>query len=68
MEGSTRRQARILKVKQGFECSRLEHAVLALAYRQVVPGIPCQLPARRGDTHRGQGRSCNPQQPVAKGA
>ena len=68
MEGSIRRQARILKVQQGVEGSRLEHALLALAYRQVVPGIPCRLPARQGNTHRGLEKSCNSHQPVAKGA
>ena len=68
MEGSTRRQTRILRVKRGFECSRLEHALLAAAYEQVVRGIRCRLPARQGDTHRGLGKCCNPQQPVAKGA
>jgi hypothetical protein len=68
MEGSTFRQSRILSVQQGFERSRLEHALLASAYEQVVPGIRCRRPARQPDTHQELRTFCDPQQPVAKGA
>lgn len=68
MEGSTCRQPRILRVQQGFECSRLEHALLALAYEQVVPLVRRRLPGGRGGTSRGLRELSDPQQPVAKGA
>ena len=68
MEGSTCRQPRILRVQQGFECSRLEHALLASAYEQVVPVVRRRLPARQGDTHRELRKFCDLQQPVSKGA
>ena len=68
MEGSTFRQPRILRVQQGFERSRLEHALLASAYEQVVPGIRCRRPARQGDTHQELRTFCDPQQTVSRGA
>ena len=39
MEGFTAAAERKLTVKHGFECSRLEIALLARAYQRIVPGV-----------------------------
>ena len=39
MEGFTAAAERKLDVEHGFECSRLEIALLAQAYQRVVPGV-----------------------------
>ena len=69
MEGSTDRCPLILRVEQGFECSRLENELLASAYEQLIPIMQRRLSAhlvasrvslRQHGTHH--------QQQVAKGA
>ena len=37
MEGSSRKRKQAIVVTQGFECSRLEYELLAVAYEHAVP-------------------------------
>ena len=57
MEGSTAAAARKLGVKHGFECSRLEQALLARAYQKVVPVVRRRIGVRETGTHA---PLCNP--------
>lgn len=46
MEGSTAFAVPRLSVEHGFECSRLEQALLARAYQQVVPNVRRRIVGR----------------------
>lgn len=50
MEGSTAVAVRRLSVEHGFECSRLEQALLARAYQQVVPSVQRRTGGRESET------------------
>ena len=51
MEGSTAAAGRKLGVQHGFECSRLEQALLAQAYQKIVPGVRRRIGVRETATH-----------------
>jgi hypothetical protein len=68
MEGSTGRQPRVLRVEQGFECSRLDNALLASAYQHVVPSVRCQVGRHDADAEQDHKNICLSQQLIAKGA
>lgn len=63
MEGSTAVAVRRLSVEHGFECSRLEQALLARAYQQVVPSIRRRIGGREAETRN----SATWMYPLAKG-
>jgi hypothetical protein len=63
MEGSAAVSVRRLSVKHGFECSRLEQALLARAYQQVVPSIRRRIGGREAETRNSATRTY----PLAKG-
>ncbi len=50
MEGFTVAAERNLTVEHGFECSRLEQALLAQAYQKVVPGVRRRVGPRATET------------------
>jgi hypothetical protein len=50
MEGSAVVAVRRLGVEHDFECSRLEQALLARAYQQVVPSIRRRIGGREIET------------------
>lgn len=50
MDDSTAVVVRRLRVEQGFECSRLEQALLARAYQQVVPSVRWRIGSREAET------------------
>jgi hypothetical protein len=49
MEGRSPRKTRRFRVHREFECSRIEQAVLAAAYRKVLPDERLSLVERDGD-------------------
>jgi len=57
MEGSTAVVVRRLSVEHGFECSRLEQALLARAYQQVVPSIRRRIGGREAETRNSATRT-----------
>jgi hypothetical protein len=63
MEGSTSLAVPRLSVKHGFECSRLEQALLARAYQQVVPSIRRWINGWEAETRNSAARMY----PLAKG-
>lgn len=63
MEGSTAVAVRRLRVEHGFECSRIEQALLARAYQQAVPSIRRRLGGREAETRNSATRTY----PLAKG-
>jgi len=69
MEGFTNRCPLILRVEQGFECSRLENELLASAYERLIPIIRHRLSGFLVDSAVSLRRhGANHQQPIAKGA
>jgi len=68
MDGFTGRQPRILRVEHGFECSRLENALLASAYQRVVPDVQRRVVEHPTETERDPSNVCHFQQLIAKGA
>ena len=60
MEGSRAAAVRIKVVEHGFECSRLEQALLAQAYRKIVPGVRRRIGGRETATH------ASPRNPAAR--
>jgi hypothetical protein len=63
MDGSTAVAVRKLSVEHGFECSRLEQALLARAYQQVVPNDWWRIGGREAETRN----SATRMYPLAKG-
>jgi len=63
MEGSAAVAVRRLRVEHGFECSRIEQALLARAYQQAVPSVRRQLGGREAETRNSITRTY----PLAKG-
>ena len=63
MEGYTAVAVRRLSVEHGFECSRLEQALLARAYQQVVPSVRRRTGVRETETRN----SATWMYPLAKG-
>ena len=57
MEGSTAVAVRRLSVEHHFECSRLEQALLARAYQQVVPSVRRRIDSRETETRRSATRT-----------
>jgi len=51
MEGSRAAAVQKMVVEHGFECSRLEQALLARAYQRIVPGIRRRIGVRKTATH-----------------
>ncbi len=51
MEGSTAVRLRKLGIEHGFECSRLEQALLAQAYGKIVPVVRRRVGVRETKTH-----------------
>ena len=69
MEGSTDRCPLVLRVKQEFECSRLENELLASAYERLIPIMRRRLSSLLVDSRASLLQHCaNHQQPIAKGA
>ena len=69
MEGSTDRCPLILRVEQGFECSRLENELLASAYERLIPIMRRRLSSLLVDSRASlRQHGANHQQPIAKGA
>ena len=60
MEGSKAAAVRIKVVEHDFECSRLEQALLAQAYRKIVPGVRRRVGVRETATHT------SPRNPAAR--
>ena len=50
MEGRSQRNGRTIRVQREFECSRLEQAMLAEAYRRVLPNDRVRLVERPNST------------------
>jgi hypothetical protein len=50
MEGRSQRNGRTIRVQREFECSRLEQAMLAEAYRRVLPNDRVRLVERPNGT------------------
>jgi hypothetical protein len=63
MEGSTAVAVPRLSVEHGFECSRLEQALLARAYQQIVPNVRRRIGGREAATRN----SATRMYPLAKG-
>ncbi len=69
MEGSTDRRPLVLRVEQGFECSRLENELLASAYERLIPILRCRLSGRLVNSRASlRQHGVHLQQPIAKGA
>jgi len=51
MEGSRAAAVRKMVVEHGFECSRLEQALLAQAYQRILPGVRRRMGVRETATH-----------------
>jgi len=66
MEGSTAVAVRRLGVEHDFECSRLEQALLARAYQQLVPIIRRRISGRNTEIRNSAMRTCTTYT-VAKG-
>ena len=49
MEGRPLRRKRRFRVHREFECSRIEQAMLAAAYRRILPDDRLSLAERNGD-------------------
>ena len=60
MEGSRAAAVRKMAVEHGFECSRLEQALLAEAYERIVPGVQRRIAIRETATH------ASPRNPAAR--
>lgn len=60
MEGPRTAEVRKVAVEHRFECSRLEQALLAQAYRKVVPDIRQRIGLRETGTH------ASPRNPAAR--
>ena len=50
MEGRSQRKKEMFRVHRKFECSRIEHAVLAEAYRRILPDDRLSLVERNNTT------------------
>ena len=50
MEGRSQRNGKRIRVHREFECSRLEQAMLAEAYRKILPNDRLKLIERANDT------------------
>ena len=50
MEGRSRRNGRRIRVHREFECSRIEQAMLAEAYRKILPTDRLKLVERANNT------------------
>ncbi len=50
MEGRSQRNGRTIRVQREFECSRLEQAMLAEAYRRILPNDRLRLVERPNGT------------------
>ena len=69
MEGSTDRCSLILRVEQGFECSRLENELLASAYERLIPIMRRRLSGLLADSRASlRPYGANHQQFIGKGA
>lgn len=58
MEGTSPKRKRRFRVHREFECSRIEQAMLAAAYRKILPDDRLSFVERNGDPiDRGNGDS-----------
>ena len=67
MEGSAAAAVQYLGVEHGFECSRLEQALLAQAYQKIVPGVRRRIGVRETEMHASPRNPTGRMHTLAKG-